>query len=115
MVKDLVFCDAQKSAQEFENAGVNTIEDGTLKKSNGRRESICDEVASLVGEVLAGRGDADAQECAGWQDCGDLSVKIKTQFTGWRRLPLLNDGTELVHARSLLSTDKCLSAIVLVR
>jgi hypothetical protein len=34
MVKDLIFCDAQKSAQECENAGVNTIEGGAPKESD---------------------------------------------------------------------------------
>ena len=54
---------------------------------------------SLVAEVLAKRGDPDTRECGGWQDRGDLSVKIKTKFTGWICLPLLNGGPELVPVR----------------
>jgi hypothetical protein len=100
MVKDLAFCDAQKSSQECENRGVNTIEGGAPKKSVRKGESFGDEVDGLVAEVVAKRGDPDAQECGGRQDCGKLSVKIKTQFTGWIRLPLLDGGTELVHVRS---------------
>jgi hypothetical protein len=58
------------------------------KKSDRKEESFGDEVDGLVAEVVAKRGNPDAQECGGWQDCGDLSVKIKTQFTGWIRSPL---------------------------
>jgi hypothetical protein len=106
MVKDLIFCDAQKSAQECENAGVNTIEGGGLKESILKGENFGDEVDGLVAEAVAKRGIPNAQECGGWQDCGDLGVKIKTQFTGWIRLPLLDGGTELVHGRSLPSRSE---------
>jgi hypothetical protein len=85
MIKDLTFCDAQKSAQEFENTGVNAIERSAPKRSARKGESLGDEVDALVAEVVAKRGDPDAQACGGWQECGDLRVKIKTQFTGWIR------------------------------
>ena len=85
MGKDLVLCDAQKSAQECENAGVNTIEGGASKKSDRKREGFGDELAGLVRDMVSKRVDADAQEWEGWQDCGDWRAKIKTQFTGWIR------------------------------
>jgi hypothetical protein len=85
MVKDLAFCDAQKSAQECENTGVNTIEDGAPKESARKGENFGDEVDGLVAEAVAKRGNPGAQECGGWQDGGELRVKIKTQFTGWIR------------------------------
>jgi hypothetical protein len=62
MVKDLIFRDAQMSAQECENAGVNTIEGGTSNKSDRKGESLGDEVDGLVAEVVAERGDPDPQE-----------------------------------------------------
>jgi hypothetical protein len=136
MAKDLIFCDAQysveecekkehtscegtdahpstalgarKSSQECENTGVNAIVGGASKKLDRKGENFGDEVDSLVADVVAKRGNPDAQECGGWQDCGDLSVKIKTQFTGWIRLPLLDGGTELVHGRSLPSRSECI-------
>jgi hypothetical protein len=36
------------------------------------------------------------------EDCDELIAKITTQVTRWIRLPLLDDGTELVHVQSLL-------------
>ena len=108
MVKDLVFCDAQKSAQECENAGVNTIEGGAPKRSDRKGESFGAEMDGLVCEVIAGRGDPDAQGCGGWLDCGELNVKIKTQVNRWIRLPLLDYGTELVHVRSTRLSSECL-------
>jgi hypothetical protein len=84
MTKDLTFCDAQKSAQECENTGVNAIGGGAPKESARKGENFGDEVDGVVGEVVAKGGNPDAQAC-GWQDGGELRVKIKTQFTGWIR------------------------------
>jgi hypothetical protein len=59
-----------------------------------------DELNSL--EVAAKKRNPDVQKCRAGEDCGDFMAKITTHVTRWIRLPLLDDGTELVHVRSLL-------------
>jgi hypothetical protein len=85
IVKELSKTLLQKSAEECENTGVNTVEGGAPKRSARKGESLGNEVDALVAEVVAKRGNPDAQECGGWQDGGELRVKIKAQFTGWIR------------------------------
>jgi hypothetical protein len=72
MVKDLIFCDAQKSSQECENTGVNTIESGISRRSDRRGERFGDEVESLG--VVVKRVDPDTQKCGAEQDCEGLIV-----------------------------------------
>jgi hypothetical protein len=109
MVKDLIFCDAQKSAeecekkehtscertsahpstalgarksaQEYEDTGVNAIKGGASKKLNRKGESFGDEMDGLVGEVVAKRADPGTQTCGTGQGCGDSRVKITTHVT----------------------------------
>jgi hypothetical protein len=48
MVKDLTFCDAQKSSQECENTGVKTDERGALQCSDRKSEGFAEEMDSLM-------------------------------------------------------------------
>jgi hypothetical protein len=69
---------AQKSAQECENTGVDTIEGGTFAGSARKREKL-GEMDSPV--VVVERGNLDVQDCGAGQDCGDLMAKITTQVS----------------------------------
>jgi hypothetical protein len=46
MVKDLAFCDAQKSSQECENTGVKVDERGALQGSDRKSEGFAEEMDS---------------------------------------------------------------------
>ncbi len=52
MVKDLTFCDAQKSSQEYENTGVNTIEGDVWRGSD--REEYYDKVFTYTQPAVFG-------------------------------------------------------------